>query len=189
MTLAAHDASMMTQQLGFSILTAPLAALDRRALSQAWYSALHLARESTHRDAPAAAGKPMSRRTGAPALNVIASAGAKPYALPATPRRMASRVLTLSGERERRAPRSGLARKIARCFLDPARRVQRATFTIDGSNARVHIALQSRGAAMRLVAVCPPALRDRVQCALEEARYALCARGIALDLDVHGEPA
>jgi hypothetical protein len=35
---------MMTQQLEVSILAAPLAAIDRRALSQAWYSALHLAR-------------------------------------------------------------------------------------------------------------------------------------------------
>src|SRR6202034_3463065 len=38
-----HHRAMMTQQLEVSILAAPLAAIDRRALSQAWYSALHLA--------------------------------------------------------------------------------------------------------------------------------------------------
>ncbi len=35
--------TMMTQQLHVSILAAPLAAIDPRALSQAWYSALRLA--------------------------------------------------------------------------------------------------------------------------------------------------
>ena len=52
-----HHRAMMTQQLEVSILAAPLAAIDRRVLSQAWYSALRLARD----DAEAA------RRTRAPA--------------------------------------------------------------------------------------------------------------------------
>src|ERR1700678_3424391 len=36
---------MMTDRLRVSVVAAPLAAIDPRALSQAWYSALHLARE------------------------------------------------------------------------------------------------------------------------------------------------
>ena len=53
-----HHRSMMTQQLEVSILAAPLAAIDRRALSQAWYSALHLA-------GPDQQGRPFLRPHGA----------------------------------------------------------------------------------------------------------------------------
>lgn len=179
---------MMTQQLGFSILTAPLAAIDRRALSQAWYSALHLAREAVHPLEPAAPNKPLACRDGARPGSSTAN-GRPASAACATARHASSAERARDGEPERRAPRSRLSRKIERCFLDPVRRTHRATFTLDGSNARVHVALQSGGAAMRLIAVCPPAVRERVKCALEEARYALAVRGIALDLDVHGEPA
>jgi hypothetical protein len=126
------DAGMITQQLGYSILTAPLAAIDRRALSQAWYSALHLA------------------RSGFPVANVPQQ---------------------LSKARTAEA-------------LDPARPVRRATFsfagTREGTRARVHVALQSGASGMRLVAVCPAALRAGVARALDQARYALALRGIVL---------
>jgi len=81
---------------------------------------------------------------------------------------------------ERRAGRSPLARRIERTFLDPARPVRRATFTLEGTRARVHVALQSRASGVRLVAVCPAASRAGVARALDQARYALATRGIAL---------
>ncbi len=77
--------------------------------------------------------------------------------------------------------RSRLAQRIERAFLEPnPHRAQRATFSVDGMGGRVHVALQSSATGMRLVAVCHATARDRVARALEEARYALAARGVAL---------
>jgi hypothetical protein len=101
-------------------------------------------------------------------------------ASPAGPHRV------LAGEQDRRSPRSPLARRIERCFLDPVRRIRRASFTLEGTNARVHIALQHGAGRMRLVAVCPPHARSRVAGALDQARYALAARGIALAVEIRG---
>ncbi|HEY1429269.1 MAG TPA: hypothetical protein VGF18_06830, partial [Candidatus Tumulicola sp.] len=70
----------MTEQLRVSIVAAPLAAIDPRALSQAWYSALHLARESR---APLAGAKRVAgcvrgRPAAAPTLATSKSIAAKP---------------------------------------------------------------------------------------------------------------
>jgi hypothetical protein len=181
LTNVRDDAGMITQQLGYSILTAPLAAIDRRALSQAWYSALHLARcGSSGANGPPPIAK---ARTPESLPELIQQAGTshrgQPFA--ATPRTNdASR--TNVEPSERRALRSPLARRIERTFLDPARPVRRATFsfavTREGTRARVHVALQSGASGMRLVAVCPPALRAGVARALDQARYTLAVRGI-----------
>lgn len=179
---------MMTEQLGFNILTAPLAAIDRRGLSQAWYSALHLARETAHGRAAHAVRDAVPAGRRAPAALPRAGSGGSPGAGAVAPRRTPPAARVEADERERRAQRSPLARKIERRFLDPVRRVQRASFTIDGG-VRVHIALQTGPAGMRLVAVCPRSARERVRNALQEARYALAARGIALDPRISGEPA
>lgn len=175
---------MMTEQLGFSILTAPLAAIDRRALSQAWYSALHLAqgtciqasspkpqtsipiRERAPRIVEPRGQTRLERRTARPKPRVPASKSQAP-SVP-----------------ERRAERSALARHIERTFLNPIARPVRATFTIDGTRARVHVALQTTAEGVRIVAVCPASIRSRVSHALDEARYALAARGISLCADL-----
>lgn len=179
---------MMTQQLGISILTAPLAAIDRRALSQAWYSALHVAREhpasvtaprkattvaesgtrETHRASPPRASERLAHAAHAPMRAARGASGA-----PAA---------------DRRATRSPLARRIERTFLDPARRTARATFTLAGTQARVHVALQAVPSGLRLIAICPPSVSERVARALDQARYALAMRGVALLVDVNEVP-
>lgn len=172
---------MMTQQLGFSILSAPLAAIDRRALSQAWYSALHLAREHA---APAqttiawpsgTTTAPCNKRPGGHGM-LSPQREERPRHAPPARRERGTAV-------ERRATRSPLARKIERVFLDPVRRPVRATFTL-GNASRVHVALQSTAGGVRLIALCAPELRTRVARALDEARYALASRGIALDASI-----
>lgn len=172
---------MMTQQLGFSILSAPLAAIDRRALSQAWYSALHLAREHA-----APAQPPRSRASCAPAVPCNKRTNERGTFSSQREDRSAH-ASTARHERgtavERRAVRSPLARKIERVFLDPVRRPVRATFTLGGAS-RVHVALQSTSGGVRLIALCAPELRTRVARALDEARYALARRGIALDASI-----
>lgn len=175
----AHDTGMITQQLDVCILTAPLAAIDRRALSQAWYSALHLAQER-----PLATRLPQAEPS-VPCLH----APQQKHAADATTRRVEAATTTLRAHRksrtaaepfERRAARSTLARRIERTFLDPARKTARATFALEGAKARVHVALQTSETGMHLVAVCPTALRSGVARALDQARYALAVRGITL---------
>ncbi|MGC2129816.1 MAG: hypothetical protein WA629_06940 [Candidatus Aquilonibacter sp.] len=179
-----HDWGMITQQLSFSILTAPLAAIDRRSLSQAWYSALHLAHATnsptscgrTSVDPPRIEGRP--RRSGATSSAVRPGERAAPVI------RTGHETSRIAQGPERRAERSPLARRIERTFLDPIRANSRATFTIDGTQARVHVALQTTASGVRLIAVCPAAIRIGVARALDEARYALALCGIALRIDV-----
>lgn len=175
-----HDRCMMTQQLGFSILTAPLAAIDRRALSQAWYSALHLAQ---HAAGDTSVGKVRAMQPGGSTLHPHAAESRADRAFvraSTAAARTANDAKTVAVPGDRRAPRSPLARRIERRFLDPARRTERATLTIAGNGARVHVAMQSSARGLRLIAVCPRAQRAAVARALEEVRYALAARGLVL---------
>ncbi len=180
-----HDAYMMSQQIGFSILTAPLAAIDRRSLSQAWYSALHLASRGVRQEEAGSSVIPPRRpAVCAKTFDPSTPRSARVADVRIVPQHARVDTRCLPSE-ERRATRSRLARRIERAFFGPdLRRAQRATFTVDGMGGRVHVALQSSATGMRLVAVCQAAARDRVARALEEARYALAARGVALRVDV-----
>ncbi len=175
---------MMTQQLGFSVLTAPIAAIDRRALSQAWYSALHLAHGSANQEAPkriaALKSRGESQHTVSSGRGGVAVHGGtlpRVHRQSIPERRDATPV-------DRRSLRSPLARKIEHVFLRPNAETKRATFTIDAGSARVHVTMQRTAHGLRLVAVCPPRVRQTVAHALEQARYALAARGIALNARV-----
>lgn len=179
----------ITEQLQFSVLTAPVASLDRRALSQAWYSALYGAGrgnggENTSlqvRPHTAAASQPhchdatagVDPRRAALAHGTGAKAHRQPEGMPA----------------DRRAPRSKLARKIERVLLKPHTGAQKRSFTIEGKHGRVHVLLQSRGTQLKLVAICPPKARAHVSAALAQARYALALRGIDLDADARSAQA
>jgi hypothetical protein len=174
--------AMMTQQLQASILSAPIAQIDRRALSEAWYSALHLARGH----APTPAERPETRcsarelgKAKTNAANRRKDRSAPPIV---RPRRVSGQGgALLARVVERRAPRSPLARRIESVFLDPRARAERSTFTIGRDGARVHVVLQSTGDCVRLIAVCAPANREIVARALAQARYALASRGCLVD--------
>jgi hypothetical protein len=185
---AAHHRFMITQQLGFSVLTAPLAEIDRRALSQAWYSALHLARQGGGTPPPLREKPPFCRPKGMEKAAAVKGARSLRAVGPRiVQHREHARIHARSSEEERRAPRSRLARAIERCFLDPTRRTQRATFAVDGTTSRVHVYVQPSSAGLRLIAVCAPALRERVARALDQVRFALASRGIAVHADVSGD--
>jgi hypothetical protein len=175
---------MMTQQLGFSVLTAPIAAIDRRSLSQAWYSALHLAHESTQHAPPKAVcaleTTVQQKTVELQERSCIHTRAAGPPPL----HRSVKRTRTIATPVDRRSVRSPIARKIEHSFLRPNLTATRATFTIDGSSARVHVSMQQTRSGLRLVAVCPSRLRESVASALEQARYALAARGIAIDAEI-----
>lgn len=180
-----HHSQMMTQQIGFSVLSAPLAAIDRRALSQAWYSALHLAKDRAHSASvpprvPVLATDASKRRTAVEERKQSETRPTETRAIKREHERTVCRPPL-----ERRTARTALGRKIERCFVNPGQPVQRATFTIDGTQARVHVTLQNRGGDLRIVAICPAAIREQVARALEEARYALAERGVVLRVEHH----
>ena len=177
---------MMTQELRAGILQAPLAAIDRRALSQAWYSALGFARDAKpgvgsrpgKRNARVAGLGTAVRGSAAQAVTVAGADGVR--------RRHANAPSTGRSEpfpAERRAPHSTLARAIERALLrEGKKRFARATFSA-GDRARVHVVLYSRDADVRLIAFCSPEHRPMVARALAQARFALAARGIALRIE------
>jgi len=173
----------MTRELEVSILTAPLAAIDRRTLSQAWYSALRCARAEpaprSHsyvlRCAAAGGSVPAMRieRSADARANVRRSAGIAVRAPQV--RTAAGTALHLSAR-----ARTHLAERIERTFAGTNARPQRATFSLGRGSARVHIILQTKGERAMLVALCPPELRAVVRGALTQARRALAARGFGL---------
>lgn len=172
---------MMTQQLGFSVLTAPIAAIDRRALSQAWYSALHLARRSHEGDRSIAVCTVRSQAHEKTPVSFERTSPNVRAPLSTRVHREAERIERDPQPLERRAIRSSLARKIEHAFLRPNVTAKRATFTIDGTAARVQVSMQHTRSGLRLIAVCPSHTRKSVARALEQARYALAARGISVD--------
>jgi hypothetical protein len=174
---------MMTQQLGVSILSAPLAAIDRRALSQAWYSALHLARDSSRPHTRSHEGNAQNEEERAADAREGTARRRNRALLALVPHAPRTRMsLSAAAEGDRRA-RSSLGRKIEKMVAHPLRVQRRATFTIDGTSARVHVILRTSGDLVHVVAICSPALRVRVSRALSEACVALSSRGIALGFE------
>src|SRR5579871_6147491 len=179
------DRVMMTQQLEVSIIAAPLAAIDRRALSEAWYAALQCAKEGTR----APATPPRDGRSDPPVYGRARNAnvvtirnGAPPFTPhPAASRRSVALVAERAG-----APlpgsrmRSSLARRIESTFSKPDSSVRRATFSLGRGSVRVHVILQNRGERFVLLALCPPHARGLVSRALAQARVSLAARGIRM---------
>ncbi len=183
---------MMTQQLEVSILAAPLLAIDRRVLSQAWYAALRL-----KQGAPPEAARRMRTPEHRPRIASLWKARAatgivQVQAQPAVARRGRSTTQPRTSTnaqcrraRDASAPRPPLAHAIESAFSGAA--LRRATFTVGRGNARIHVVLQTKGNRMTLIALCRPHLSEEVARALAQARVALAARGIGVELRTQGD--
>jgi hypothetical protein len=170
---------MMTEELNVCVLSAPLAAIDRRALSQAWYSALHGASERER--APVEARRRIVQSHGSGTrpqrtLREYLDAPKAERALVSRGRNAKAHERCSGWSLDRRTRQSSLARRIERRFLNPGTGSQRATFSAGGK--RVHVLVQASAGRVHLVAVCPPALRETVARALAQARFALASRGV-----------
>lgn len=172
---------MMTHELEVSIVAAPLEAIDRRVLSQAWYSALHLTTPTQQiRSAatPRRSSIPAEHRR-APALSrALTAAHIRPQL---GLRNIARGAFGDDATVPRQSTHSRLALRIERAFAS-ASMPKRATFSLGRGNARIHVVLQTTSTRTMLVALCRPELRADVGQALAQARAALAARGVALDL-------
>ena len=180
---------MMTRQLEISILAAPLASIDRRVLSQAWYSALRLGREE--RTLPAPHARAIDGRFDARAGHIVAGARSGPRAAASTLRsrvtaRAAIGPAELSRLRRTSLQRAVLARAIVTTFSQPQTGLKRATFSLGPGSGRIHVVLQTKGERTTLVALCPPELTVVVARALAQARLTLAQRGIGVALYAQG---
>lgn len=166
----------ISEQLHFSILSAPLAGTDRRALSQAWYSALYRTNGKKARTADRAIAS--QARTPAACLSPARPSRAAAFAT--TSRTWHSRTSVPAAAGERRNPPLRLARQIELLVRRRASARTAATFVLDGTRARVRVLVVAGGGSTRLIAICSKGVRDSVARALEQARYASAAHGIVL---------
>lgn len=174
----------MTNRLEVSILAAPLAAIDRRALSEAWYCALRLAPQA----APAFTIPARPQHNGALPASTRSGALARTRSVPKrfsapspTPRKNAALRRREAAATTRPARGTRLAESIERAFAGPNGSPKRATFAIGRGDARVHVVLQTSGGRTTLLALCRPEIRGVVARALHQARIALAARGIGIE--------
>jgi len=174
----------ISEQLHFSILSAPIAETDRRALSHAWYSALYRANgQKTRLGAPAITNqgrtatisRPAARPSSAPALAVVSRPGSM----------RAFEARASAGERRR--PQLRLARQIEELVRRRASARTAATFVLEGTRARVRVLVVAGGGSVRLIAICSKRVRDSVARALEQARYASAVHGIVLHVSTREE--
>jgi hypothetical protein len=148
---------------------------DRRALSQAWYSALHLA--------------PGSRAVALPPRrSQVATAPERtlPVQAPLQERGFHFQTAATRAERfpqfaasqvERRSLPAPLARSLVRAVAHHSPDRISSGIVLRTEEGRIHIIVRRDGTRVRLIALCVPAILDRVEKALAEARYALAARG------------
>ncbi len=176
---------MQPSSAALAVVAAPIPAADRRGLSQAWYSALHLAGSdpglSPRRSAPSAASAMQ------PAATPLREPGIRPEAQYA--RNTAARVPSLVTPPalqapERRVGPTALAKRIVRAVT--ARNAPRATasLTVASENGRVQLVVRVDGGRTRVVALCAAADRADVTRALGAARFALANRGATVTIDV-----
>lgn len=176
---------MMTQQLEVSILAAPLAAIDRRVLSEAWYSRLRLVRSTQQLSAIGPSVRlPTSARVRAHEQNVQQRTRRVNREIRRGHLGQEKPTPTHGDEAKINAqrPRRPLAQRIEHVFGRPSSHPKRATFSIGRGNARVHIIVQTKGERTTLVAICRPEMRAVVARALTQARFALGSRGIGIEL-------
>lgn len=176
---------MMTAPNTVAVVATQLPGTDRRALSQAWYSALHLAEKSTpHIPARPLAG-PASSAHVPTSAHTISSIHRSELRVNAVAGERGARTAVPSGASERRAPRTELAQRIERALVPRPRApmVASASLAIKARDGRVHLLVRTDGSTTRIVALCAPALRERVESALAQARFALAAAGAHVTVD------
>jgi hypothetical protein len=164
----------MTTAPDVAVVATQLARTDRRALSQAWYSALHLAHDD------GAAARVPTRATGLP---VPCALPARAHAPAASTTRGSATAGGAARKRdaaavppavERRHVADAAAKRVERALARLASRaVRRPSHTVAIDGGRVTLLVRSDAQATRIVAVCAAPLRPAVERALAHARYAL----------------
>ncbi|MBV9719601.1 MAG: hypothetical protein JOZ77_09785 [Candidatus Eremiobacteraeota bacterium] len=179
---------MMTHQLEVSILAAPLASIDRRVLSQAWYSALGfvpnaLPARGCRNNACGVSGRSFPHRDTVEPAKRLATQLFRTSIVPAKqPPRRGKDEHDVRRVRTRCAKGAALEQRIERVFSNASFSPRRATFSLGRGSARIHVILQTQGSRTTLLALCRPEMRALVAEALSHARIALAARNIGVEM-------
>ena len=166
---------MTTAPDRIAVIAMQLARTDPRALSQAWYDALHLAQPA----APAAAPAPRVRSSPSarPRRDARQQSDARTAPkTPAVPHRRLAGAAPQTIARDADVTVHRVARTIA-CALHAPRRYAQ---TIALGTARVRLLVRNDAGVTRVVALCAPADREHVARALAGVRVALAGAGVTL---------
>jgi hypothetical protein len=166
----------MTVANDIAAVRARLPYFDRRALSQAWFSAFHLASDATPPAAvkhafaicEGASGGPLPRN----ATFQRRTPSLVPFAVPRPVRWLEGVGASRPADPARRGERVATHFEAARRFPP-----LRASFTIAIEGARVQILLRREGQALHVVALCTRRHLELVRRALACAGFALRAQG------------
>ena len=169
-----------------AVIRTRLPYVDHRALSEAWFCALHLASRSrtpssmaTVTSAPVASPADAARR-----IALSSAAGSR---RPTLQREVATRArigVTAIGPCDGRSHCSGPRRAVP-VLLCAQRIPLQATFTTTLGNARVRIAVRQAGTRLHVVAVCAARHAVTVRRALALAAVALQTRGLLVEPSTH----
>lgn len=156
--------------------------IDRRSLSQAWFSALHLASDGA--TSPAA----RDRRTGlSAAVGARRTSAATAQAVP--PRHEAPRARApvaassrIAAELVTRRTYDARVAAAARATYERARSYPpfRTSLTLETGGDRIHLLLRREGATLHVVALCRPEIAETVRRALACADVHVRLRGEAI---------
>jgi hypothetical protein len=170
----------MTTAPGVAVIATQIARTDRRALSEAWYSALHLVHgaaapaTSSHR---ASVSAPLHARA---AHALRPSAGREPVRATLRERARYDRAAVRAPLVERRRVACETSRRIERAVTTLALRPNGDTaHTVDVAGGRVRLLVRASHGVTRIIAVCAAPLREPVERALASARFALAGSGIS----------
>ena len=171
----------MQQTTSVAIVATQLAHTDRRALSQAWYSALHLAEHAAPKPRSASSARVVAPPSRAGAVADAGNVrGGTPQSHPSSTGAALRGAMTHAADR--RAPKTELARRIERALTRRVPREGQASFAVRAAGGRVQLIVRADGERVRVVAVCATTLRERVDRALAQARFALAGRGVRAEV-------
>ena len=179
------DPGFATATSGFAVLRTRLPYVDRRVLSEAWFSALHLAHDPANALPAPAFAAAASGREVAPARERPASpppgAGVAPRTNVAPISRAPARTGELGAGLPERADPAGRRERTAVAPAAPGGRVraylERGTsLTVGVAGSRVQLLLRRQGAVLHVVALCRPQVAETVGRALAGADLALRLR-------------
>ena len=172
-----EDRGVQTRVGSWTILSVPIEHCDRRALSEAWYSALRAPHSTARLDVPHARPQASvaAKFTRIPATRTHA------HSEPQGVRGGSSRLASFSGGlTERPTVRPSLACRIVGTFFLQKKPPRQASFRLGDGKTRVHVLLRTADSAIYMVAVCSTAARSVVAQALKETQARLGAQGLRL---------
>jgi hypothetical protein len=177
--------SMTTATRSVAVVATRLPSIDRRSLSQAWFSALHVAVQPAGRprSSPAPGMPPQGSRAAAPRANGTGgpAGSAAGISRPAVHHTAPPSPFATA---ERRGQPAELTRHIERALVRHAevRPTRCASIAIKAGDGRIRLLVRTDGATTRVVALCAPNLREHVDRALAAARFALAAAGTHVEV-------